>query len=31
MARGFLGGMPVADWPGGYPGMEAAIRGPLDA
>jgi AcrR family transcriptional regulator len=35
MARGFLGGMPVLDWPGGYPGMEAALRvllaaGPAD-
>jgi AcrR family transcriptional regulator len=26
MARSFLGGMPVRDWPGGYPGMEAALR-----
>jgi AcrR family transcriptional regulator len=26
MARSFLGGMPVLDWPGGYPGMEVAIR-----
>lgn len=35
LARSFLGGMPVADWPGGYPGLEAAIRvlrasGPAD-
>jgi AcrR family transcriptional regulator len=35
MARSFLGGMPVTDWPGGYPGLEAAIRvlrasGPAD-
>ncbi len=25
MARSFLGGMPVLDWPGGYPGMEVAV------
>lgn len=25
MARSFLGGMPVPEWPGGYPGIEAAI------
>ena len=35
MARSFLGGMPVTDWPGGYPGLEAAISvlraaGPVD-
>jgi AcrR family transcriptional regulator len=35
MARSFLRGMPVTDWPGGYPGLEAAIRvlraaGPAD-
>jgi AcrR family transcriptional regulator len=35
LARSFLGGMPVTDWPGGYPGVEAAIRvlraaGPAD-
>ena len=35
LARSFLGGMPVTDWPGGYPGLEAAIRvlrasGPAD-
>jgi len=35
MARSFLGGMPVTDWPGGYPGLEVAIRvlraaGPVD-
>jgi AcrR family transcriptional regulator len=35
MARSFLGGMPATDWPGGYPGLEAAIRvlraaGPVD-
>jgi AcrR family transcriptional regulator len=26
LARSFLGGMPVLDWPGGYPGMELALR-----
>jgi AcrR family transcriptional regulator len=26
MARSFLGGMPVLGWPGGYPGMEAALN-----
>jgi AcrR family transcriptional regulator len=26
MARSFLGGMPVIDWPGGYPGMEVALN-----
>lgn len=31
MARSFLGGMPVEDWPGGYPGLEAAVRLLLDA
>ncbi len=35
MARSFLGGMPVTEWPGGYPGLEAAIgqlraAGPAD-
>lgn len=35
LARSFLGGMPVHDWPGGYPGMEVALRvllaaGPAD-
>ena len=35
LARSFLGGMPVLDWPGGYPGMEVALRvllaaGPAD-
>ena len=35
MARSFLGGMPVLVWPGGYPGMEVALRvllaaGPAD-
>jgi AcrR family transcriptional regulator len=35
MARSFLGGMAVAEWPGGYPGIEAAIQvllaaGPAD-
>ena len=31
MARSFLGGMPVQDWPGGYPGMESAIEALLRA
>jgi AcrR family transcriptional regulator len=31
MARSFLGGMPVVDWPGGYPGMESAIDALLAA
>jgi len=31
MARSFLGGMAVGDWPGGYPGMEAAIEALLKA
>ena len=31
MARSFLGGMPVQDWPGGYPGMESAIDALLAA
>ncbi len=31
MARSFLGGMPVVEWPGGYPGMETAIRVLIEA
>jgi AcrR family transcriptional regulator len=31
MARSFFGGMPVVDWPGGYPGLDAAIDALRDA
>jgi TetR/AcrR family transcriptional regulator, repressor for neighboring sulfatase len=31
MARSFLRGMPVVDWPGGYPGMGSAIDALLTA